>query len=134
MPSDEPVMKIVAMRLTVASGRAARPRDCLTEHSVQVLATIRFRATGRQCPGRLTELIAMTCRPDTDRAVRPEWLLWLDLRALSPRNPGVASVRRKFDERWRQTISATILAGQETGEFALSADADEFAVTLSALL
>jgi AcrR family transcriptional regulator len=84
--------------------------------------------------GRLTELIAMTCLPDTDPAARSEWLLWLDLWALSPRNSGVASVRRKFDERWRQTISSTVLAGQESGEFAASADADEFAVTLSALL
>ncbi len=42
--------------------------------------------------GRLTELIAMTCLPDTDpgtTAGKPtEWLLWLDLWALSPRNPG----------------------------------------------
>ena len=88
--------------------------------------------------GRLTELVAMTCLPDTDpgtKAGKPtEWLLWLDLWALSPRNPGVAAVRRKFDERWRQTIETTVLAGQEAGEFAGSVDAGEFAVTLSALL
>ena len=83
--------------------------------------------------GRLTELIAMTCLPDTDPAPRSEWLLWLDLWALSPRNRGVAAVRRKFDERWRQTIATTVLAGQEAGEFT-PVDADEFAVTLSALL
>jgi AcrR family transcriptional regulator len=83
--------------------------------------------------GQLTEMIAMTCLPDTDPAARGEWLLWLDLWALSPRNAGVAAVRRKFDERWRQAIKAIVLAGQEAGEFA-PADADEFAVTLSALL
>jgi AcrR family transcriptional regulator len=83
--------------------------------------------------GRLTELIAMTCLPDTDPAARSEWLLWLDLWALSPRNTGVAAVRRKFDERWRQTIKAIVLAGQEAGEFT-PIDADEFAITLSALL
>ena len=44
--------------------------------------------------GRLTELIAMTCLPDTDPAPRSEWLLWLDLWALSPRSAGVAAVRR----------------------------------------
>ena len=63
----------------------------------------------------------MTCLPDTDpgtTAGKPtEWLLWLDLWALSPRNPGVAAVRRKFDERWRQTIETTVLTGQEAGEF-----------------
>jgi AcrR family transcriptional regulator len=83
--------------------------------------------------GQLTEMIAMTCLPDTDPAPRSEWLLWLDLWALSPRNAGVAAVRRKFDERWRQAIKAIVLAGQEAGEFA-PIDADEFAVTLSALL
>ncbi|HEX9040996.1 MAG TPA: TetR/AcrR family transcriptional regulator [Trebonia sp.] len=84
--------------------------------------------------GRLTGLIAMTCPPDTDPAARSEWLLWLDLWALSPRNPGVAAVRRKFDERWRQAIVTTVLAGQETGEFDTAVDAGSFAVTLSALL
>ena len=84
--------------------------------------------------GRLTELIAMTCLPSADPAQRSEWLLWLDLWALSPRNPGVAAVRRKFDERWREEISATVLSGQERGEFSAAIDADEFAVTLSALL
>ena len=88
--------------------------------------------------GRLTELVAMTCLPDTDPAAKAgkptEWLLWLDLWALSPRNSGVAAVRHKFDERWRVTIETTVLAGQEAGEFADSVDASEFAVTLSALL
>ena len=83
--------------------------------------------------GRLTELIAMTCLPDDDLAPRGEWLLWLDLWALSPRNAGVAAVRRKFDERWRQAIASIVLAGQEAGEFT-AVDAGEFAVTLSALL
>jgi AcrR family transcriptional regulator len=88
--------------------------------------------------GRLTELIAMTCLPDTDPATTAgmptEWLLWLDLWALSPRNPGVSAVRRKFDERWRQTIETTVLAGQEAGEFRPEVDARGFAVTLSAML
>jgi AcrR family transcriptional regulator len=98
----------------------------------QRLATIPTAA------GRLTELIAMTCLPDTDPAAmagKPtEWLLWLDLWALSPRNAGVAAVRHKFDERWRETIETTVLTGQDAGEFDASVDAGGFAVTLSALL
>jgi AcrR family transcriptional regulator len=91
-------------------------------------------ATIDSAAGQLTELIAMTCLPGTDPAQRSEWLLWLDLWALSPRNSGVATVRRKFDERWRSAISSTVLAGQANGEFSAAVDADEFAVTLSALL
>jgi AcrR family transcriptional regulator len=83
--------------------------------------------------GRLAELVAMTCLPDTDPEPRSWWLLWLDLWALSPRNPGVGAVRQKSDERWRETIRSIVLAGQEAGEFA-SVDADDFAITLSALL
>ena len=82
---------------------------------------------------RLTEVIAMTCLPDTDPEPRSWWLLWLDLWALSPRNGGVGAVRRKFDERWRETIRSIVQAGQETGEFA-PVDADDFTITLSALL
>ncbi len=61
------------------------------------------------------------------------WLLWLDLWAQSVRLPEVASVRQKFDERWRQTISSLVLAGQEAGEFG-PVNAEDFALTVSALL
>jgi AcrR family transcriptional regulator len=82
---------------------------------------------------RLTEVIAMTCLPETDPEPRSWWLLWLDLWALSARNPGVATVRQKFDDRWRETIRSIVLAGQQAGEFA-AVDADDFAITLSSLL
>jgi AcrR family transcriptional regulator len=104
-----------------------------SEDAWYAAGTQRLAAIGTAV-GRLNELIAMTCLPDTDPAARTEWLLWLDLWALSPRNQGVAAVRRKFDERWRQTIASTVLAGQEAGEFDTAVDADSFAVTLSALL
>jgi AcrR family transcriptional regulator len=83
--------------------------------------------------GRLAEIIAMTCLPDTDPEPRSSWLLWLDLWALSAHNAGVAAVRQKFDERWRESIRSIVLAGQEAGEFAV-ADPEAFTVTLSALL
>jgi AcrR family transcriptional regulator len=83
--------------------------------------------------GRLTEIIAMTCLPETDPAPYSWWVLWLDLWALSPRNPGVAAVRRKFDERWRELLRSLVLAGQEAGEFA-PVDVDDFAITLVSVL
>jgi len=94
-----------------------------------------LRRTGEipTAAGRLAELVAMTCLPGTDPEPRSWWLLWLDLWALSPRNPGVGAVRQKSDERWRETIRSIVLAGQEAGEFG-GGDADDFAITLSALL
>ena len=83
--------------------------------------------------GRLEELVAMTCLPEADTQTVGSWLLWLDLWAQSVRLPEVASVRQKFDERWRETIIAQVLAGQEAGEFG-PVDAGDFAVSLSALL
>jgi AcrR family transcriptional regulator len=83
--------------------------------------------------GRLEEIVAMTCLPDEDAGPGNSWLLWLDLWAQSARNPGVAAVRQKFDERWRETIAALVRAGQEAGEFT-AVDADDFAIVLSALL
>lgn len=85
------------------------------------------------CAGRLEEIVAMTCLPEEDTDAVGSWLVWLDLWAQSPRNAGVAAVRQKFDERWREMIRSIVLTGQETGEFA-PVDADDFAVMLSALL
>src|SRR5487761_899628 len=83
--------------------------------------------------GRLEEIVAMTCLPDEDDAAAGSDLLWLDLWAQSARNPGVAAVRQKFDERWREMITSLVLAGQEAGEFG-PVRAEDFAVALSALL
>ena len=84
--------------------------------------------------GRLEEIIAMTCLPEEDEAERGNSdLLWLDLWAQSARNPGVAAVRQKFDERWRETFRSLVQAGQEAGEFA-AVDPDDFAIALSAML
>jgi AcrR family transcriptional regulator len=83
--------------------------------------------------GRLEELIAMNFLPEADTYPTTSWLLWLDLWAQSVRLPEVASVRQKFDERWRETITAVVRAGQEAGEFG-PVDADDFGLALSALL
>ena len=77
---------------------------------------------------RLEEIVAMSCLPEAD-----PWSLWLDFWAQAARNPEVASVRQKTDERWREMITSLVLAGQEAGEFA-DLDAADFSVTLSALL
>jgi len=82
---------------------------------------------------RLEEIVAMSCLPEADPEPHGSWLLWLDFWAQAARNPEVASVRQKSDERWRAMIASLVLAGQEAGEFA-AVDAADFAVSLSALL
>src|SRR5580698_6680405 len=103
-----------------------------SEDAWYAAGTRRMAAIGT-CAGRLEEIVAMTCLPEEDSEAANSWLLWLDLWAQSPRNPGVAAVRQKFDERWRETIRSLVLTGQEAGEFA-AVDSDDFAATLSALL
>ena len=84
----------------------------------------------------------MTCLPESAPGLSGPWLLWLDLWAQllwldlwaqSARNPGAAAVRQKFHERWQETIRDLVRAGQGDSEFG-SIDADDFALTLSALL
>jgi AcrR family transcriptional regulator len=83
--------------------------------------------------GRLEELVAMSCLDEDDPEPQSSWLLWLDFWAQAARNPEVASLRQKSDERWREAITGQVLAGQQAGEFR-AVDAADFAVTLSALL
>ena len=83
--------------------------------------------------GKLEELVAMSCLPEAEEEPVTSWVLWLDLWAQAVRHPGVASVRQKFDERWRELICSLVVAGQESGEFR-SVDPVEFAVLFSALL
>src|ERR1700745_1615595 len=95
-------------------------------------------ATGRMeaistSAGQLEEFIAVMCLPEQEGGAEASWLLWLDLWAQSPRNPAVAAIRQKIDERWRETIRTLVLTGQEAGEFA-AVDADDFAAAVSALL
>ena len=83
--------------------------------------------------GRLEELIAMSCLPEAEGEDRISWVIWLDLWAQAARHPEVASVRQEFDEHWRRTIADLVVEGQRSGEFA-KIDADDFAISLSALL
>jgi AcrR family transcriptional regulator len=83
--------------------------------------------------GRLEEIVAMSCLPETATDPQGTDLLWLDLWAQSARHHEVASVRQKFDERWRETICSLVVEGQEAGEFG-SVNPEDFAVLLSALL
>jgi AcrR family transcriptional regulator len=82
---------------------------------------------------RIEEIVAMNTLPEADPEPGSSWQLWLDFWAQAARNTQVASVRRKSDERWRDEISAVVLAGQEAGEFA-DVDSTGFAICLSALL
>jgi AcrR family transcriptional regulator len=83
--------------------------------------------------GRLEELVAMCFLPEADAEPSTSWVLWLDLWAQAVRHSEVASVRQKFDERWREMICSVVTEGQEAGEFG-PVDPVEFAVLFTALL
>jgi AcrR family transcriptional regulator len=82
---------------------------------------------------RLAEIVAMSCLNEADPEPGSSWRLWLDFWAQAARNPEVASVRQKSDERWRMVIAELVRDGQETGEFR-DIDPATFAIGLTALL
>src|SRR5580658_2097159 len=82
---------------------------------------------------RLEEFVAMNLLPDSDPEMESNWQLWLDFWVQAARNPGVATLRRNSDERWRAVIVSLVHAGQEAGEFA-SIDPHSFSIFASALL
>lgn len=82
---------------------------------------------------RLEELVAMSCLNEADPEPDSSWELWLDFWAQAARDPEVASVRRKSDERWREVIVTLVRDGQAAGEFR-EIDTESFAIYLSCLL
>src|SRR5215831_18235893 len=74
----------------------------LSEDTWYATGTSRVAAIGTAA-GRLEELVAMSCLPEADTEPHESWLVWLDLWAQAGRHPEVASVRQKFDDRWRET-------------------------------
>ena len=92
------------------------------------------RLAGLPCAAaRLEEFVAMSCLSEANPEPASSSQLWLDFWAQAARNPEVAGVRQKSDERWRQMITSLVLAGQAAGEFR-GIDAAAFAISLSALL
>ena len=82
---------------------------------------------------RLEEIVAMSVLSEADPEPASSWQLWLDFWAQAARNPEVAGVRQKSDERWREMIEALVFQGQEAGEFR-PVDAGSFAIYLSTLM
>jgi AcrR family transcriptional regulator len=82
---------------------------------------------------RIEEIVAMSCLFEADPEPGISWAIWLDFWAQAARNGEVGALRQKSDERWRQTIAGLVRAGQQSGEFR-EVNADDFAITLSALL
>jgi len=84
---------------------------------------------------RLVRLIQLSCSqgPAGEGNWLDEWLLWLDLWALAPRDPEVARDREVMEKRWRATIAGIVRDGLESGAFT-AVDPEEFAIRLGALI
>ncbi len=97
-------------------------------------AGTRRMAAMSSAAGRLEELIAMNFLVEVEGEPTSSWLLWLDLWAQSVRLPEVASVRQKFDERWREMITALVAGRARNPASSARWTPDGFALALSALL
>jgi hypothetical protein len=75
----------------------------------------------------------MSCLNEADPEPGSSWQLWLDFWAQAARNPEVASVRQKSDERWRTLVADLVRSGQVAGEFR-DVDPAAFAISLTSLL
>jgi AcrR family transcriptional regulator len=99
-----------------------------------------FDATARELEAidnakdRMIRLIELSCsQSPADRDWLEEWLVWVDLWALSARDPVVAKDREAMERRWRDTIAGIVRLGQQRKEFA-PVDPDDFALRLGALI
>jgi len=79
-------------------------------------------------PARLRRIVEVWPAEGDDEAV-----LWMELWVRALRDPEVNAARERLDGRWRAVIADTVREGQAAGEFA-AVDADEFALTLGALM
>ncbi len=77
---------------------------------------------------RMTRIIEVWPAEGDDEAV-----LWMELWVRALRDPEVKAARERLDGRWRAAIADVVREGQATGDFG-SVDADEFALTLGALM
>jgi AcrR family transcriptional regulator len=116
-----------------------KTKDQLLTESIRYLDNIWYAVGQRRMAelptavARIEEIVAMSCLPEADAEPRSSWTLWLDFWTLAARNPEVAGLRQRDDERWREMISSLVTDGQQAGEFRV-VDADNFAILLCSLL
>jgi AcrR family transcriptional regulator len=116
-----------------------KTKDQLLTESIRYLDNIWYAVGQRRmaelptAAARIEEIVAMSCLPEADAEPRSSWTLWLDFWTLAARNPEVAGLRQRDDERWREMISSLVTDGQQAGEFRV-VDADNFAILLCSLL
>ncbi len=116
-----------------------KTKDQLLTESIRYLDNIWYSVGQRRmaelptAAARIEEIVAMSCLPEADAEPRSSWTLWLDFWTLAARNPEVAGLRQRDDERWRDMISSLVTEGQQAGEFRV-VDADNFAILICSLL
>jgi AcrR family transcriptional regulator len=116
-----------------------KTKDQLLTESIRYLDNLWYADGQRRmaalptAAARIEEIVAMSCLPEADTEPRTSWTLWLDFWTLAARNPEVAGLRQKDDERWRDMVGALVRDGQQAGEFR-ALDPDNFAILLCSLL
>ncbi|MGA8457479.1 MAG: TetR family transcriptional regulator C-terminal domain-containing protein, partial [Streptosporangiaceae bacterium] len=116
-----------------------KTKDQLLTESIRYLDNIWYSDGQRRmaelptAAARIEEIVAMSCLPEADAEPRSSWTLWLDFWTLAARNPEVAGLRQRDDERWREMVSAVVADGQRAGEFQ-AVDPDNLAILICSLL
>jgi AcrR family transcriptional regulator len=83
---------------------------------------------------RLETLVRWTCDPDSVEELPGAWGLWFDLWSTAFRVDAVRRDRIELDQLWRAMISRLVSEAQASNEVDDSVDADDFAVSFSALM
>jgi len=114
-------------------------RDALLEeaieHSYERAGDMRLAALdeGRASAAQRLRAMIDQCLP-SDRPLREDWVLWVELWLRAVREPGLRPVAARLYERYRRWMAALILAGTESGEFRSDVDVDAVADVAMALL
>jgi AcrR family transcriptional regulator len=116
-----------------------KTKDQLLTESIRYLDNIWYADGQRRmselptAAARIEEVVAMSCLPEADAEPRSSWTLWLDFWTLAARNPEVAGLRQRDDERWREMVGSLVTDGLQAGEFR-AVEPEGFAILLCSLL
>jgi len=87
-----------------------------------------------RCNGAAAKLVELIEATSAGQGESGDWTLWLEIWVRARRDPQVRASYPRLDRRQRALIVSIVREGQLAGEFAREADAEDFALDLSAMM